>query len=358
MSRAKANPVVLSVVAMLLGVVIALLLGEVFLRIYQQINPTFVFPDRSYNRFRGKPFADDYDFKLNSKGFKDVEFDARKKPGGIRIIGIGDSFVFGIVPYRFNFLTLLEEHLLGDGLPVEVINMGIPGTSPREYLAVYLHEAFELEADIVLLCLFVGNDFEDSKRPPLIQSYVASLIRYLLVKQKHWKGNVIHGAKDYNDEQPDMTEDKYLGIETQRSHVFRRDNPQFEHTFENTLRYVKQMHDLCRQQQCRLVVVVMPDEMQINNDLQNKVMSQFDTVQSAEWDFSLPNRRLAAELEVLGIPFIDLLDAFKTVPQERRLYRPQDSHWNIAGNRLAAEVLAKHLSSMLCNVGRCGQSGS
>ena len=78
MSRAKTNPVVLSVAAMILGVMIAFLLGEIFLRIYQQVNPTFLFPDRSYNRFRGKPYADDYDFKLNSKGFKDLEFFARK----------------------------------------------------------------------------------------------------------------------------------------------------------------------------------------------------------------------------------------------------------------------------------------
>ena len=355
MSRAKTT--VLSVVTILLGLAIAFLLGEIFLRIYQQVNPTFVFPDRSYNRFRGKPYADDYDFRLNSKGFKDVEFETTKKPGFIRIIGIGDSFVFGIVPYKYNFLTLLEERLRSDGMPVEIINMGIPGTSPREYLSVYLHEAIDLKADIILLCLFVGNDFEETKRPPLIQSYVASLIRYFVVKQKHWKGNVIHGAKDYNDEQPDMSEDKYLGIETQRSHVFRRRNAQFERTFKNSVLYVKEMHDLCRQQRCRLVVVAMPDEMQVNDDLQKKVMSQVDTVKPDEWDFGLPNRLLASELETLGITFIDLLDAFKTVSQDRRLYRPQDSHWNIAGNRLAAEVLARHLSSTLCGGGRCGVLG-
>lgn len=58
----------LSVSSALIGAVLAFLLGEVFLRIYQHVDPVFVFPDRSYNRFRGKPFADDYNFKLNWKG--------------------------------------------------------------------------------------------------------------------------------------------------------------------------------------------------------------------------------------------------------------------------------------------------
>ena len=126
----KTNPFVLYFLTILIGAALAFLLGEVMLRIYQYVNPVFVFPDHSYNRFRGKPHADDYGFKLNSHGFKDVEFQPTKEPGQLRILGIGDSFVFGHVPYQHNFLTLLEDRLKVQGRPVEVINMGIPGTSP------------------------------------------------------------------------------------------------------------------------------------------------------------------------------------------------------------------------------------
>jgi hypothetical protein len=70
-----------------------------------------IFYDNSYNRFRGKPFVDDYDFRLNSKGFKDVERKKEKAPNVYRILGLGDSFAFGVVPHQFNFLTLLEKQL-------------------------------------------------------------------------------------------------------------------------------------------------------------------------------------------------------------------------------------------------------
>jgi hypothetical protein len=321
--------------------------GESVLRIYQHVNPTFVFPDRSYNRFRGKPHGDDYNFKLNSKGFKDVEFEKHKPPGSIRIIGIGDSFVFGVVPYEYNFLTLLEDRLRAGGFPVEILNMGIPGTSPSEYLSIFLHEGLDLQADLVMVCIFVGNDFEEFRRPPLVQSYIGSLIRYLIIKQKEWKGSVVHSSKLYLDEQEGMSEDRYLEIEAQRSHVFRREDLLFAKTFHNTVFYLQQIRDICRQQHCHLVVVVMPDEMQVDDDLQRKVMSQIGTVKSDEWDFGLPNRLLASELEELDIDFIDLLDAFKAAAHEMRLYRPFDSHWNIAGNKVAADILATRLPLIL-----------
>ena len=58
--------------------VITFLVAELTLRLYNRISPSFVFYSTSYNRFRGKPFAPDYDFHLNSKGFKDVEFNTQK----------------------------------------------------------------------------------------------------------------------------------------------------------------------------------------------------------------------------------------------------------------------------------------
>ena len=48
---------------------ISLLVGEATLRVYNYFRPTSVFYSSSYNRFRGKPYAYDWDFRLNSQGF-------------------------------------------------------------------------------------------------------------------------------------------------------------------------------------------------------------------------------------------------------------------------------------------------
>ncbi len=64
----------------LLIIVITFLAAELSLRLYHYFNPVFVFPSSSYERYRGKPFSQDYAFRLNSKGFKDIEFNKEKEP--------------------------------------------------------------------------------------------------------------------------------------------------------------------------------------------------------------------------------------------------------------------------------------
>src|SRR5215831_17849924 len=139
-------------------------LGELGLRIYNYVDALPIFYNESYNRWRGKPFAPNGSFHLNSKGFNDVEFSAKKVAGTTRILGIGDSFAFGIVPYEYNYLTLIEKNLKQSGHDVEVINMGIPSIGPREYLSLLVNEGFALEPDRVVLSFFIGNDFEGQRR--------------------------------------------------------------------------------------------------------------------------------------------------------------------------------------------------
>ncbi|MGC2587818.1 MAG: hypothetical protein WA445_16345, partial [Pseudolabrys sp.] len=173
----------------LLIVLITVALGEVSLRIYNSVDPLPIFYDESYNRFRGKPFAPDWNFHLNSRGFKDVEFSTRKAAGTIRILGIGDSFAFGIVPYENNYLTLVEQDLKQSGHNVELINMGIPSIGPREYLSLVVNEGFALEPDRVLLSFSIGSDFEESRKRKLISySYVASLITYIVQRWTKFEG--------------------------------------------------------------------------------------------------------------------------------------------------------------------------
>lgn len=200
---------------------------------------------------------------------------------------------------------------------------------------------------MVLLCLFIGNDFEEGKRLPRFQSYLVSFVRYLLTAKQHWNGAVIHGKSEYHDDRPSMSEDKYLEIETERSHIFRRNDPTFARLFPNTIAYLQQIRDLCRQKNIHILIVVMPDELQVNRDLQRRVIQRLNTFPPEEWDFTFPNRLLASELRRLGIPYIDLLQPFQATSETMTLYKPQDSHWNIAGNKIAAGILAEQVSSIL-----------
>jgi hypothetical protein len=47
------------------------------------------------------------------------------------------------------------------------------------------------------------------------------------------------------------------------------------------------------------------------------------------------------------IDYIDLITEFSAHSINDRLYRPNDSHWNIAGNELAARLILQHVSAQL-----------
>jgi hypothetical protein len=55
----------------------------------------------------------------------------RKEPGTFRVLGLGDSFAFGVVAYAFNYLTVIEEKLKSSDMAFELINMGIPLSAPE-----------------------------------------------------------------------------------------------------------------------------------------------------------------------------------------------------------------------------------
>jgi cell volume regulation protein A len=58
-------------------------------------------------------------------------------------------------------------------------------------------------------------------------------------------------------------------------------------------------------------------------------------------------RAIAAALSAQGVEVLDLLPAFAEAGQQTRLYKPRDTHWNLAGNRLAATVIAPAVRARL-----------
>jgi hypothetical protein len=46
----------------------------------------------------------------------------------------------------------------------------------------------------------------------------------------------------------------------------------------------------------------------------------------------------------MHVPYIDVLNEFIAEAPAARLYRPNDAHWNVRGNRLAAQIVARELA--------------
>lgn len=336
------------ILRLLLVILISFVTAEVGLRIYNHFDPLPIYYDYSYNRFRGKPFAQTPGLRLNSKGFKDVEYQKEKTEGTCRILGIGDSFTYGIVPYENNYLTLVEEKLKQQGANVELINMGIPSIGPREYLSLFVNEGVELKPDLVVVSFFVGNDFTDdfeTKRKLYTHSYVASLTYYLYSAHTKYEGQANYGLV-YNDERPTFTDEAYLNLEKVRSQIFLKQNQAFNAELDDATSYLIKMKSICDAQKISLVILLLPDEVQVSRPLQTSVLRGLALSPEA-MDFSLPDRLIVERLKQKGIDSIDLLGEFQSAAEQKKLYRPRDSHWNIEGNKLASEIITPPLYSRL-----------
>jgi hypothetical protein len=321
--------------------VITLVLCEITLHVYDYFYPLPIFYTDSYNRWRGKPFADDYDFKLNSKGFKDVEHQTRKSPGTFRILGIGDSFVYGVVPHWANYLTLLEHDLNRTRSPVEIINMGISATGPHDYLNLLGLEGLDLEPDMVLLSFFIGNDFEVPDRSEKY-FYMKSLVKFVVARYFAFAPSLSPGNRAYDDDAPTFTDDTFMKIEISRSWVFQKDDEALQGKAAAALAYLSQIKEICDRRNVRLVIVLIPDEMQVNAALQRSVVAASKLAPDA-FDFARPNHLLATELTSRDIDYLDLLEEFISASIDARLYKPNDTHWNINGNNIAEKLILQHL---------------
>ena len=329
---------------------ISFTMGEVALRVYNHFNPSYLFDNESRNKqFRGKPFASDGEFKLNSLGFKDKEF-LPKAQTVYRIVALGDSFAFGVVQYDQNYLTLIESKLQQNHPNVDLLNMGIVGTGPSDYYELLNDEGLAFNPNLVLLSFFIGNDFVGARRRRLYEfSYLATLFYRFSKIARSYQGPIIPAGKTlYCDDCPSLTEDRFLRIERGRSAKYLSGNNSFARSMDRALSYLEKIRLVCRARGIDLVVVLIPDELQINQELQKTVRKKFfPDLDASRWDSSLPNRALSSRLTQLGIDHIDLYDAFVASSSQIRLYKPRNTHWNIAGNRLAANLIADHLQKYL-----------
>jgi hypothetical protein len=107
-------------------------------------------------RFMGQPLL------VNSQGLRDHEYTRRKAPGTFRIVGVGDSSLFGWgVPLEDSGLKVLERRLneKSGAQKFEVINFAVPGYNTAMEAETFVQRCLEYEPDLVLLN-FNTNDYE------------------------------------------------------------------------------------------------------------------------------------------------------------------------------------------------------
>lgn len=321
-------------------VVVTLLLLEVALRAVNAISPSFIFYADSYGRYRGRPGAPHHDATLNAGGFNDRDHPI-DRPARVttRIVALGDSFAFGVVPRPSNYLTLIEQSLSADGI-VELINLGVSGTNPHDYRAVLVDEGLKFRPDLVLVSLYVGNDLQVRQPRWYERSYVTTLINFLWHLNRARQTVVVaEGAlAAYHDDEPSMDAGSFARIQMDRAWLYTSSEERLSAAVERTVADLRDICDLARGAGADCLVVVIPDETQVDAALQDEVARAWGRPRGSI-DFSRPTGAIVEALARAGIPALDLLPVFREAGRSQRLYKPRDTHWNVAGNRVAADAI-------------------
>jgi len=340
--------------------------------------------------FGWRPGTEWLGFVTNSRSMRTREYARTKEPGTVRVLTIGDSFTFdsGGVPHATHWPVRLEA-LLRERLdrPVEVLSLAAPSVGPLFERRLWQLEGRHLGADLVVLAFCTGNDFlEDSQSivaPPwdevlAADSFAFRLARNLvrlrgtaahapapgtMVARRQASGTRVTGVADepgravsaigvpvpgyaFDSSAPRFARREFLDIVTHRMALCDV-TEQGEEWFDLLLKGVGQalaaMRDDVRAAGASFVVVAIPEEHQVVDALWREGLAHSGR-SSEQFDRDRPQRRLAALLDELVIPSLDLLPAFRDAARQgATLYNVQETHWNEEGNRVAAEAIARFL---------------
>ncbi|MDP8221909.1 MAG: SGNH/GDSL hydrolase family protein [Candidatus Lernaella stagnicola] len=262
---------------------------------------------------------------INSRGFRDDEFDKKKPAGELRIITLGDSCTFGDgVANWESYANVLEELIAkaDPSRPVQVINAGVPGYTSYQVRRYLTGELLAYEPDAVIV--YVGfndnvpatNGVTDAQRS--VVDGTAYAFQEVLGKLRTYQLSKYFLLRIKNSLLPDVHPEASNPDGVQH-HIFRVPEDEF---MEN-LRAIKALGE---REGFRTIVVTLPHK--------------FDAEPER-------NRLIRRAVEAGDIPVVDLFPIMK-VHQEggESLYGSDGGHPNTLGHRRIAEALLDKLVAM------------
>lgn len=383
-------------VLVLAGTAAGFLLLEVLLRAWFAVAPipagSPYLPDAQAG-FRLRPDTEDVkrarpDDYINSFGYRDVDHPVQKPPRTHRVLGLGDSFVYGAVPPRDNFLrvagTRLTAALAADSLRAEMVMMGIGAYSTQNQLGVLRSIGLELQPDVVVLCFFVGNDVTGIPlRAKVLRGqlyftgavprlhdflrrwYAYTVTEMFLTMQVKWpvqkalaerRARAASGTAPGTAPTPSAVagtppfpplNSVFLEFQRRRMPVY-EPNPgrRVAGLWREAETALAAFDSTCKAAGVPWLLLVIPEEIQVDPDVRAAVLRDLGET-GARYDFDLPQRRLRAFAAAHDVPLLDPLSRLQTEHRaDARLYIPNDTHWNERGNRIVGELLADTLLGM------------
>ena len=284
-----------------------------------------------------------YKIITNSLGFKDSKIrNIEKNSSKRRIIFIGDSFTEGVgLNYENTFVGIIDKYL--SKYSILVLNAGVSSYSPKIYyrkikylienegikfsdLVVYI-DISDIEDEALNYLIDEKNNVISRKKNDLLKSTQYNYIKNLLADNTFVIFNSLSIIKQVIKPTPDH-------IKLKSFKRARLDNTYSNYGFEESLKYMNKLYDLCAKNQINLIVSIYPWPTQIlEEDLNSKQVQIWNN-----W---------AMQKKIKFINYFPLLVKKNISNEDKKkiidkFYFKNDVHFNINGNKIIADHFIKN----------------
>lgn len=364
---------------------VALVLGEVALRVIDYSSPVWYRPDpvlgwtlrpglEAWYTGEGRGLV-----RVNSAGMRDRDHPLEKAANVYRIAVLGDSYAEARqLGADEAFWSLLPQELercgFAGGKKIEVLNFGTSGYGTAQELAVLEARALRYKPDLVLLQFTNGNDvrnnsfaLEDEKTRPFYR---------LNPDGSLWRDDSFTGTASFAEQSSPRTEylrqaadysrvlqllrSIHAGSLVRRAHaegaveqglepvvLAPPREPKWEEAWTITERLIAKTAEAAQNAGARFLVVTVPYAIQVHPD--SAVRKSLEAKLGLA-DLFYPDRRVAQFGKKNGIGVVPLAMEMQRLAEERKAYfhgfdnvGMGRGHWNAQGHRTAAELIARHL---------------
>lgn len=296
------------------------------------------------------------------EGFNDSPHPANPRK---TILVVGDSFVYSTYSADRAFPGRMQQ-LLPD---LAVLNRGLPGAGPDNYVRLVRRELTRSPADLVIVTLYLGNDLGQSSPRQQVRLYLgmqgllnrpfsfgpyprdfylySALNKLIRATQARFDGPVpvLPAIPQEEGRANAGFADKTLR-RIERQQMEAQENPPsafFRLAHQGLEQYLTAIKQACDGHP--LLLVLAPARSQVDPQWRARVLEQTGEPER-NFDPLLPNRLITAMAQRLDLPVMDLTPAFAS-QGGGDLYNRNDTHWNRAGNDLAAQEITKHIPGLL-----------
>jgi lysophospholipase L1-like esterase len=292
---------------------------------------------------------------INQAGVRDREIEP-KATGERRLVVLGDSLVMSVqVPLEDTFVARLEQRLNASATPpatYRVINAGVQGYGPVEEYLFHRDVTSALQADVVILGLYPGNDaveaaatafrlreggaprqaddglsarqrFTQWRRRMIRKSVVLQVARLRVttaLDRFGWRPEIDPPLRTYLADAP----------------------PEIARGVAVTRDAVARLAALTDSQGARLVVVLLPARFQVDDDDYGRLKEIVER-SGRTLDRDLATERFATALEGLGVPVLDVLPPLREAARISDVYMQSTAHFTPFGHDALATILKRRL---------------